>query len=184
MFDALEAAALIALAGAPTPEETAPSSLCAESEYTVLAGQVEDDFGFDLAVCVSGEAEDKSLAIRWKGEGGGSSVSCVMRKCDGRIQYSRYTSPTLTILTLAWREGGAGSRDGGTQRLTQTLSRADLVQPAQTETRHSWLPAGAQRDEALDCPVVTTAEPLALMELEGLLENKPWTTPLLAGAEQ
>lgn len=169
-FESLAVALLTLTNSAPT--------LCEAGEQTVLYGQVQDDFGFDVAVCTVGEEDGQTLTIRWVGEGGGSEISCMSGECDGRIEYSRYTSPNQTILTLAWRE------DGHVQRITQVLSRADLESPVETETRHSWQPAGLSREDALEYPVETEAGALALMELETMLENKPWTAPLLAGEQK
>lgn len=176
MILGFETLATTALAATPVPD--APLTLCEANEQTVLYGQVQDDFGLDVAVCVSGAEGNPRLTIRWEGEGGGTSVSCPFRECDGLIEYSRYTSPHLTILKLAWREGDH------VQQLTQTLSRSDVQSPAQSETRHSWQPAGVTREEALDYPVETTADALALMELETVLENKDWTVPPLSEGAQ
>lgn len=157
-------------------QEAAPA-LCKAGEQTVLYGQVEDDFGLDVAVCTSGAEADKTLTIRWEGEGGGSSVSCAQGDCDGRIEYSRYTSPHLTVLTLAWRDGEH------TQWLTQTAGRGDLEEPAKGETRHFWQTPGTAREDAHDYPVNTGVDGLSLMALETILEVKPWHRPLLEEAQ-
>ena len=158
---------------APAPAETSAPTLCKAGEETVLYGQVKDDFGLDVAVCTLGEEGEKTLSIRWEGEGGGSSVSCTYGDCDGRIEYSRYTSPHLTILTLAWREGEH------VQWLTQSAGRGDMDEPSNSETRHYWQTPGIAREDALDYPVATNAGGLSLMVLENILEPKPWHQPLL-----
>ncbi len=181
MIYGFETLAVMALASTATPVEApveAPSeaslpTFCEAHETTVLYGQVEDDFGLDVSVCTSGEEGEKTLTIRWEGEGGGSSVSCNQDDCDGQIEYSRYTSPHLTVLTLAWRDGEH------TQWLTQTAGRGDMGEAAKGETRHSWQTPGTAREDAADYPVNTKAGGLSLMALETILEAKPWHRPLL-----
>jgi hypothetical protein len=166
--------AFLALTAAPVvvvPE--ADLTLCEAHEQTVFYGQVADDFGLDVAVCTSGDKADQTLTIRWEGEGGGSSVSCAQGDCDGRIEYSRYTSHHLTILTLAWRDGEH------TQLLTQTVGRGDVDEPAKGSTSHSWQTPGTEREDALEFPVNTNARELSLMALESALDAKPWHRPLL-----
>lgn len=158
---------------APSPLTPSPLTLCEAGEDTVLYGQVEDDFGLDVAVCTSQKEGTQMLTIRWEGEGGGSSVSCTSSTCDGRIEYSRYTSPHLTILTLAWRDGEH------TQWLTQTAAREDNGAAATFETQHKWQTPGSEREDALEYRVKTTGEALSLMGLEAILEAKPWHKPLL-----
>lgn len=164
-----------------TLANTAPT-LCEAGEQTVLYGQVQDDFGFDVAVCISGDEETPKLTIRWVGEGGGSEISCTSGDCDGRIEYSRYTSPHQTILTLGWMA------DGNKQILTQQFWRDDLdAQPA-FNTTHRWYPedlswytAHLGGYEAF--PVNTSYDPLALMEVESVLEAKNGTHPLFGEAQ-
>lgn len=151
----------------------AQPTLCQKEEHTVLYGQVQDDFGLDVSICTSKAGDGERLTVRWQGEGGGDKISCSDEECKGKVGYSRYSSPNLTILTLAWRKGDH------VQRLTQTLSRADLDGSVQTETRHSWQPARTAPESALSFPVQTQADALALMELENILENKPWIARLL-----
>jgi hypothetical protein len=80
----------------------------------------------------------------------------------------------MTILELAWRDGEH------IQRLTQTLDRSDGSSAPFVETAHIWQTAGTPRENALAYPVETTADPLALMDLESILENKPWGAKLLS----
>ena len=101
-------------------------------------------------------------------------MSCRAQDCEGTIEYSRYTSAHLTILQLAWRKGDS------VQRLYQTLERADLDTPAQATTQHSWQPSGLTAEQALTYPVVSDADPLALMQLEAVIEVRSSTAPLLA----
>ena len=174
MIHLLNTIVFLALTTAPVavaPE--ADLTLCEAQEKTVFYGQVEDDFGLDVTVCTSGQDMDQTITIRWKGEGGGSSVSCAQGECDGLIEYSRYTSPHLTILTLVWRDGEH------TQWLTQTVGRGDMDEPAKGATSHSWQTPGTEREDTLDFPVNTNARELSLMALESILEAKPWHLPLL-----
>jgi|GEM_PF-4121780 len=181
MIQALETLAAMALASTVAPNEapneatldTPLPTLCKASETTILYGQVEDGFGLDVAVCTSGDEDAKTLTIRWDGEGGGSSVSCAQGNCNGRIEYSRYTSPHLTVLTLAWRDGEHS------QWLTQSAGRGDMQEPAKGETRHYWQTPGTRRADAPDYPVKTEAGELSLMTLENILEPKPLHRPLL-----
>lgn len=177
MIYALEILAFMSFFSQPALDGPSTPTLCEDSESTVFFGQVEDDFGLDVAVCLSGENGEHRLTIRWEGEGGGSSVSCAQGNCDGRIEYSRYTSPHLTVLTLAWRDGKH------VQWLTQTTGRDDLDEPATGETRHFWQTPGTAREDALDYPVNTNADDLSLMALETILETKPWHRPLLEEAQ-
>lgn len=154
-------------------------NMCSVDEQTVISGAVQDDFGFDLAVCFSGEGDDRLLTIRWVGEGGGSSVSCKAGECDGAIEYSRYTSPYLTILKLGWKQ------DNYIQYLTQQMWRFEMGGEVHDRTDHSWQPLAPDPDHApgqeSTYPVVTSAEALALMKLEGFLETKSGNFPLFRG---
>lgn len=178
MLYALTPLALMALGGPPIGDETTPSFLCEDSETTVLSAQVQDDLGLDVAVCLSGEAAAQVLTIRWSGEGGGAAVSCRLGECDGRIEYSRYTSSHLTILQLAWRSGDS------IQRLYQTLERAGPSEGPTQTTTHSWQSAGAASSDVSTYELVSDAEPLQLMRLEGVLTPRDWATPLLSKAPQ
>ena len=179
MLLAFTALALATSHAGHAPDRAIEPYLCAKTERTAIFGRVQDDLGLDVAVCLSGMGETRTVTIRWSGEGGGDSVSCEPDACDGVIEYSRYTSPHLTILQLAW------VKDGNVQRLYQTLERPDPSAPATSQTTHVWEPAGTARGEAEHYPVVTKAQPLALMGLEEFLTPKPATKPLLSGvAEQ
>ncbi len=175
---------LAAIAMAATAAEHAPPSLCKMGEQTVISGAVEDDFGLDVSVCVMETHSEEfpgttpRITIRWSGEGGGDAVSCIPGHCDGVIEYSRYTSPHLTILQLAW------AKNGHVQSLHQTLSRAGWNDPMVATTTHTWLPAGSPVSDVDEStfPVRTDAMPLALMKLETLLERKSWTEQLLCAA--
>nr|WP_298930214.1 hypothetical protein [uncultured Erythrobacter sp.] len=178
MFHALESLAMIAMASASVPlAQTAPT-LCKTDETSVFYGQVRDDFGLDVAVCFSGDKNDHTVTVRWEGEGGGAAVSCRSSECDGHIEYSRYTSPHLTILQLAWR------KDGSIQRVYQTLERAGPGEVATHTTSHSWESAGAASSDVTTYKVVSDGEPLQLMRLEGVVPTREWATPLLSKALQ
>jgi hypothetical protein len=167
---------LLALPAVDAPAATDTSVepyRCKQSETVVFFGNVEDDLGLDVAVCLSGDDKAKRVTIRWSGEGGGDSLSCVAAQCKGAIEYSRYTSPHLTILQLAW------TKNGHVQRLFQTLERSDLSDKAAFKTSHVWEVAGGDPDEAASFPVRTDAAPLALLALSDILTEKPWHKPLL-----
>lgn len=178
-FDIL---AIIALAGAPASQEATSPTLCENDENTILYGQVQDDFGFDVAVCLSGGEDNQRLTIRWVGEGGGSSVSCSGDDCQGRIEYARYTSPQLTILTLGW------IADGKKQMVTQTFSREGMDAEPQTYATHRWYPEEqswieASADGNIAYPMTTQDGPLALMAVEDVLSVKPGSHPLFGEAQ-
>ncbi|MDJ0641910.1 MAG: hypothetical protein QNJ15_03755 [Erythrobacter sp.] len=176
------AAFLMATATAETP----PPGLCETGEQTIIGGTVQDEFGLDVAVCVTddakGEGANKAasprLTIRWSGEGGGDALSCLPTECEGVIEYSRYTSRHLTILQLAW------TKDGHVQRLYQTLSRPSLQETAASATSHEWEVAGACGFDIEEYPMQTDATPLALMKLERIIAPKPSNTGLLQGARE
>lgn len=178
MIYAIEFLALVALSAQLAPDEATMPALCESSESTILHGQVQDNLGLDVAVCLSGDAAGQTLTIRWSGEGGGSKVSCTSGECEGLIEYSRYTSPHLTILQLAWR------KDGSIQRLYQTLERSEPDGGETHSTTHSWQGAGAASSDVSTYDVVSDAEPLQLMQLEGVLSPRDWSTPLLSKAQQ
>jgi len=162
--------------------ETTPQSLCQVGEETIISGAVQDDFGLDIAVCVASsepgteETPAQRLTIRWEGEGGDDMISCLASECDRVIEYSRYTSPHLTVLQLAW------TRNGSVQRLYQTLSREVVGETPRAMTTHSWETASATAGQADSYPVLTNATSMALMDLEAFLTPKPAHMPLLDGA--
>jgi hypothetical protein len=165
--------AILAAASASASDATVQPYLCNQSETAVFFGHVEDDFGLDVAVCLSAGRKARTVTVRWSGEGGGDSVSCVSEKCDGVIEYSRYTSPHQTILQLAW------TKDGHVQRLYQSLDQSRPSDAAIAKTSHLWEVAGGVPDEAQSFPVRTNAAPLALMALSDILPERPWHRPLL-----
>ncbi|MEL6529113.1 MAG: hypothetical protein AAFQ27_04075 [Pseudomonadota bacterium] len=178
-------APLAAVLIATTTGEATPPTLCNANEQTIISGSVQDDFGLDVAVCVSSKAggqiaDEKAtathLTIRWSGEGGSDEVSCTPDACEGIIEYSRYTSSHLTILQIAW------IKDGNVQRLYQSLCRPHLDGPVMTSTTHSWVAARSSLEAAQHFSVRTNAQPLALMALEKIVEAKPAHMPLLSKA--
>ncbi|MEM7666304.1 MAG: hypothetical protein AAF250_10655 [Pseudomonadota bacterium] len=178
---------LAAILMAATATETAPASLCKADEETIISGAVEDDFGLDVAVCVSrestqvdpGETTRPFITIRWSGEGGGDAISCIPSQCDGTVEYSRYTSPHLTILQLAWTNGEYE------QRLYQELNRSYLDSPVRSVTTHTWTHKDASTNTVYvdSYPVRTDASSLALMNLEQWLTPKSWTESLLVSSD-
>lgn len=174
IFESLTAATMALSQPIAAPDPSAPPSLCQLDETTILSGAVQDDFGLDVAVCLSGEEDSQILTIRWSGEGGNDSLSCKSNQCDGLIEYSRHTSPHLTILQIAWIKGG------NFQRLYQTLQRSSLAEEAIAKTTHSWEHVSTSEDSAQIYPVLTDNEPLALMRLESVIQPKLSHLQLLA----
>ena len=159
-------ALLISLAASPV-------SLCEAHEESIFAGSVEDDFGLDVAVCASNDAQAprRTITIRWSGEGGGDAVSCSAHQCEGVVEYSRYTRPGFTLLRLAW------TKNGEIQRLTQSLEHDGDAVGARTS--HIWAPPDVSLEKAETFPVQSDKGDLALMKLEAFLPVRPWTQPLL-----
>ena len=132
----------------------APASACGANETDVFSGQVEDDLGLDLSVCVAGDEgePDAAITIRWSGEGGSDSVSCRAGECEGVIEYARYTRPRFTIVTLAW------AKDGAIQRLTQSFDAQGETPKASVS--HIWTSQNADLGSVESFPVRTGASDL------------------------
>lgn len=170
--EAKQAPPAMFLTAAPPAEEeekTALLGLCAGSEETVFAGTVDDDFGLDLAVCVAPAAADTQakLSVVWSGEGGTSRTSCPVSECSGIVEFTRYTRPRFTLLTLAWETNGQKHR-------IEEAFDADGNNPPLSEVKYSWQsPAmiAAGEDPLVD-PVEVGTEPLALLRLDGLLDSE------------
>ena len=178
MFVSLVSLTLLAVDAPAARDASVEPYLCKPSETALFFGHVEDDLGLDVAVCLSGDDKAKTVTVRWSGEGGGDSVSCLAAQCKGAIEYSRYTSPHQTILQLAC------AKDGHVQRLYQTLERSDLSDEAVSKNSHVWEVAGGDPDAATSFPVRTDAKPLALMAIGDILPEQPWHKPLLVRDEQ
>ena len=160
--------AMFLTAAPPAEEETSLPGLCEGNAETVFAGAVDDDFGLELAVCLAPAGADTQaeLSVVWSGEGGTSRTSCPVSECSGIVDFTRYTRPRFTLLTLAWETNGQKHR-------IEEVFDADGNNPPLSEVKYSWQsPAmiAAGEDPLVD-PVAVSTEPLSLLSLDGLLDN-------------
>ena len=142
----------------PSPQPPAFGALaCEGTETLVFAGDVQDDFGLSIAVCVG----DQNLTIRYSGEGDPQAVSCRIGECAGIIDFKHYVRYRLTIITLAWRD------ENGEFKLTESLDAQNEGEAPVHIVTHSWSPE--PRDSAavepLKYPVAAYTEPLSLLRL-------------------
>jgi len=123
----------------------------------VFAGDVQDDFGLGIAVCVS----DRNLTIRYSGEGDPQAVSCRIGACAGVIDFEHYVRYRLTIITLAWRD------ENGAFKLTESLDTQNEGKEPVHIVTHSWSPEPGEFADAepLEYPVAAYTEPLSLLRL-------------------
>lgn len=157
------------------PLEQASGSLlaspCEAGEMTIFSGYVQDDFGFDYQVCVIPSEEDdaSTITIRWQGEGGGSSVSCIAKECGGVIDLVHYVRPRTTLLTLSWTENGT------VQRMDESFDATDLNAEPTHIISHTMFAEGS---DPADIPVGYRVEscqaPIALLELGRYLPMRDW----------
>lgn len=140
---------------------------CVAGEKMVFAGDVQDDFGLGVAVCVSGHAnaDQARISVRYSGEGGGRAVSCVAAQCDGVIELDHYVRPRFTILTLRWRD------ESGEQRIVESFDAQDHGEKPVHLLTHFWVaPGQAGRDaDSVGHRVIAHSEPLSLLQLQTYL---------------
>ena len=140
---------------------------CDSVQRTVLVGEVDDGFGMSVAVCVSEHAADDhaGIQVRYSGEGGGRTVSCIASACNGIIDFTHYRRFRFTVITLEWRD------DNGVHRLVETYDAQAADQPPSHSLTHAWQPSvGEPGDPEVSMyPVHTPNQPLSLLELERYL---------------
>lgn len=162
---------------APASAEAAVPSLCEDGETTVFSGDVEDDFGLGLSVCVvQGSSEGQTrITVRTSGEGGGSTTSCMADACDGVIGLQHYRRPRMTILKLEWMDNGSFNR------LTETFDAEVPEAPPIDEVTYHWASARmlAEGTAPLADPVTTRTEALSLLKLASYLPARDWPEPAL-----
>lgn len=142
----------------PSPEPTEYRALpCEAGEALVFAGDVEDDFGLSIAVCV----RDETLTIRYSGEGDPQAVSCRIGACAGIIDFDHYVRYRFTIITLAWRD------EKGEFKLTESFDAQNEGEEPVHIVTHTWSPAQEEFGEVepLEYPVVAVTESLSLVAL-------------------
>lgn len=147
-----------------SPEPASYHGLACETDETrVFAGDVEDDFGLSIAVCV----RDQTLTIRYSGEGDPQAVSCQIDACEGIIAFGHYVRYRLTILTLAWRDRN------GAFKLTESWDAQNEGGAPVHSVTHSWMPPGEEAGDVqpLEYPVVAYTPALSLVAL--LYRNLP-----------
>lgn len=132
---------------------------CASGETLVFSGDVQDDFGLGIAVCVS----DEAITIRYSGEGDPQAVSCRIGECAGIIDFDHYVRYRLTIITLTWRD------DNGQMRLTESLDAQHEGDAPRHIITHAWVPPGARAgdQEPQEYPVIAYTQALSLIALSG-----------------
>jgi len=130
---------------------------CETDETRVFAGDVEDDFGLGIAVCV----RDQILTIRYSGEGDPQAVSCRIDACEGIIAFDHYVRYRLTIITLAWRD------ENGAFKLTESFDGQNEAGAPVHNVTHSWAPPGTESGDVqpLEYPVVAYTPALSLAAL-------------------
>lgn len=143
----------------PSPQPPAFGALaCEATETLVFAGDVQDDFGLSIAVCVG----DQNLTIRYSGEGDPQAVSCRIGECAGIIDFKHYVRYRLTIITLAWRD------QNGEFKLTESFDAQSEGEAPRHIVTHSWAPPHEEFGdvEPLEYPVAAYTQALSLMALE------------------
>jgi hypothetical protein len=140
-----------------------PSGQCRSGETTVFAGEVQDDFGLGITVCMSNE----TLTVRYSGEGDPQVVSCRIGECAGIIDFDHYVRYRLTIITLVWRD------KNGEMTLTESFDAQNIGEEPVHIITSTWSPpearlADLQPDEY---PVIAQTPPLSLMALS--YRNRP-----------
>ncbi len=145
---------------------------CKADEELVFAGDVEDDFGLSITVCLmpGTDPHEPTVTIIYSGEGGTRSVSCKPSECSGFIDFTHYVRPRFTILALTWRD------ENGEQRLVETFDAQALDSDPIHSVSHSWAtpPMQGQTDGNQDEPplsyqVVPQTQPLSMLRLDGIL---------------
>jgi hypothetical protein len=143
---------------APSPDPMEFGALpCETGEALLFAGDVEDDFGLSIAVCV----RDQTLTIRYSGEGDPQAVSCRIGACEGIIEFDHYVRYRLTIITLAWRD------KNGAFKLTESFDAQNEGGAPVHNVTHSWMAPGEEVSDAqpLEYPVVAYTPALSLAAL-------------------
>ncbi|MBE5075023.1 hypothetical protein IM511_12070 [Erythrobacteraceae bacterium E2-1 Yellow Sea] len=141
-----------------SPEPASYRGLACETDETrVFAGDVEDDFGQSIAVCV----RDEALTIRYSGEGDPQAVSCRIDACAGIIEFDHYVRYRFTIITLAWRD------ENGEFKLTESFDAHNEGEEPVHIITHTWSPEPVEFADAepLEYPVVAYTEPLSMVTL-------------------
>lgn len=163
----------------PESSRAAPSeehfSACIDDEESLFEGSVQDDFGLWISVCgkTGPDLPEPQLAVRWSGEGGTDSVSCLSSKCGGIVEFSHYVRPRFTQIRMAW------TKDGSVQRLEESYDAKEPGDEAEWHISHSWAERSVAASEVDSHAVRPASEPLSLLALGRFLPERPWSRPLL-----
>lgn len=140
---------------------------CMPHEALIFAGEVRDDFGLDITVCIAetDHAAGAEVIVRYSGEGGNREVSCRSKQCDEKIEFSHYVRAKFTVLALTWRD------ENGEQKLVESFDAQDKFADPVHTVNHIWAPrlkAGSLGDPE-SYPVAANTPPLSLLTLENWL---------------
>lgn len=138
---------------------------CQAGEDLVFAGEVQDDFGLSINVCLKPSQAEPLVSIHYSGEGGTRTVACKPSQCSGTIDFSHYVRPRFSILTLTWRD------ENGVQRIVETFDAQLLDSEPLHHVSHSWTPFEPQGAAAQpqSYPVTPQTNTLSLLRLDQLL---------------
>lgn len=151
--------------------ETISALDCPADQKRVFAGEVEDDFGLSLTVCLSSAdyAAERRITIRYSGEGGGGDVSCQPAQCADIVKFNHYVRPRFSILTLEWRD------QNGLQKIVETFDAQSLGSEPTHIVSHSWTPIDSAngddstKDQLQSYLVAPCTQPLALLALDPVI---------------
>lgn len=154
-------------ASGPNDDTLPLATLCKANETSVFSGDVQDDFGLTISICLDSQATDGSqvISVRSEGEGGGTVVSCETHLCDGIIEFEHYRRYRFTQLTLSW------FHDGSQQILSESFNAEDSSAPPVHSVLHNWSTTDA-RVQGLTpdtYPVLPSTKPLSLLRLESVM---------------
>lgn len=152
-----------------TAGDPAPQSLCEAGEKVMFSGNVQDDFGLGLSVCVMPGKGDApaTITIRSEGEGGGTVVQCLATECGGVIDMTQYTRPRFTVLTLEWMDNGHWNKLTESYDAESTPDNQGVSVVSFQWASEDMLEAGT---EPLDDPVQAFTKPLSMLELTSYLD--------------
>ncbi|MEL7199625.1 MAG: hypothetical protein AAGL10_15040 [Pseudomonadota bacterium] len=166
---------------APPAERQAPAmfltaaspieSLCQEGEEAAFSGDIQDDFGLTISVCIAPVEEggnagsDPTISIRSRGEGGGNVLSCQASECDGVIEFQHYRRARFTELTLKWYQNGSE------QVLIETFDAQYPDGEPHHSISHTWQTKEATELglDATPYPVTAKTAPLSMLALDSHL---------------
>ena len=177
MLAVLAAGSLACAPAEPTANSVAPILIgqgCEANEELVFSGNVQDDFGLSVAVCLEHQSEETSprITVRYSGEGGGNAVSCIAGLCEGQIEFDHYVRYRFTVLTLSWFD------DYGSQSIVETFDAQEQDEEPKHGLTHVWTPSSAKIasepgiDPEQEYPMIAETKQLALLRLDPFFDAK------------